>query len=83
MSDTMKHVGLSFGGHPVFQSGSSFYELISSHNLKSRANERSTWLKEKESTNTKIIKYDNKWCVFMKMGIARTKMTKEALARRK
>jgi hypothetical protein len=28
------------------------------------------------------MKYDGKWCVFMKMGIARTRMVKEAIARR-
>lgn len=79
----MKHIGLSFGGHPVFQSGNNFYELISSHNLKSRASERKTWLKKKEGTDTKIMKYLGRWCVFMKMGIARTRMVKEALAKRK
>jgi hypothetical protein len=77
----MKHIGLSFGGHPVFQSGNNFYEMMSQHRLKSRANERLAWSK-KEGSDVKLIKYDDKWCVFMKMGIARTRMVKEAISRR-
>ena len=77
----MKHIGLSFGGHPVFQVGNNFEEMMSQHRLKSAANKRLA-RSIKEGSDVKLRKYDGKWCVFMKMGIARTRMVKAALARR-